>query len=225
VSKGLLFSILNKVFSLANRVNLTNLISQAWALPHVHMSLLLIPQHSGAFFFYHVTMLSLNLFAQKAKSYRRLSTSTEGEGDTCISPGVSAQKEEHDADEDLLLAKRLRRPWHWSCMHICGYLFVALLSFLVGLGLSQLFTLEKEVDGFIGMFAPYRLLCTSRLSLRVAFFAILTRHQHDGAVRTVILTTCGGRPTPASRRSLAWRHKRLGKASCRKVEASSNTPS
>ncbi|OAG25532.1 hypothetical protein CC77DRAFT_1005130 [Alternaria alternata] len=94
-------------------------------------------------------MLSLNLFAQKAKSYRRLSTSTEGEGDTCISPGVSAPKEEHDADEDLLLAKRLRRPWHWSCMHMCGYLFVALLSFLIGLGLSQLFTLEKEVDGFI----------------------------------------------------------------------------
>lgn len=81
-------------------------------------------------------MLSLNLFVQKAKSYRRLSISTEEEDDTCISPGVSAPREEHDAHEDLLLAKRLRRPWHWSCMHVCGYLFVALLSFLIGLGLS-----------------------------------------------------------------------------------------
>ncbi|KAG9185804.1 hypothetical protein G6011_07135 [Alternaria panax] len=94
-------------------------------------------------------MPSLNPFAQKSTSYRRLSTSTEEEVDACISPSSSAQKEEHNADEDLVLAKRVRRPWRWSCMHVCGYFFVALLSLSIGLGLSQLLNVEYEVDGFI----------------------------------------------------------------------------
>ena len=37
----------------------------------------------------------------------------------------------------------------------CGYFFVALISLLVGLTLSQFIRLEHEINDIIGMLPPY----------------------------------------------------------------------
>jgi hypothetical protein len=96
-------------------------------------------------------MQSLNPFTRKTISYHRVykdSSDNSGDRSSDFVASPSAQKEVDD-DDVYLLAEPRRRS---RLRHFCSYFFVALISLSIGLTLSQIFRVEYEVDGFIGMF-------------------------------------------------------------------------
>ncbi|KAF1941075.1 hypothetical protein EJ02DRAFT_378558 [Clathrospora elynae] len=102
-------------------------------------------------------MQNLNPFSRKTIPYDRISKEfSENDGgsggQSSSSDPFLAQKEKHEDEDDFLRFKHLLRLRSLRLRHACSYLFVALLSLLVGLILGQFFGLENDIDGYL---TPY----------------------------------------------------------------------
>ena len=95
-------------------------------------------------------MPNLNPFTHKTVSYHRLSKeSTEQESDPAGS-NVSAVTRDSEDENAYMLAKHLHRPRRSCFKSTCSYILTSLVSLIIGLVFSQLFTLEYSLDGYLG---------------------------------------------------------------------------
>jgi hypothetical protein len=98
-----------------------------------------------------VNMQRLNPFTRKTIPYHRVSKESSENDNNDPGSSTTIQKEGHNEEEDYLLAQHLHRSRRSRWGHFCGYFFVALISLLAGLTVSQFFKLEHEIDDFIAM--------------------------------------------------------------------------
>ena len=102
-----------------------------------------------------------NPFNRTTISYHRMSKD-ESEDDSAESS--TAHKEE----EDPFLEQQHFRPRRSRFRHTCGYLFVAILSLVLGLISGQFMRVEYEVDGYMGTYFPPLPISISLLSKSTA---------------------------------------------------------
>jgi hypothetical protein len=102
-----------------------------------------------------VNMQRLNPFTRKTIPYHRVSKESSENDNNDSDSSTTIQKGGHNEEEDYLLTHHLHRTRRSRWGYFCGYFFVALISLLVGLILSQFIRLEHEIDDFIGMLPPY----------------------------------------------------------------------
>jgi hypothetical protein len=105
-------------------------------------------------------MQNLDPFTRKTIQYHRAyKDSTDNGGGRSSDSVASPSPKEVDEEDVYLLAQPRHRP---RLRHLCGYFFVALISLVLGLTLSQVFRVEYEVDGYTGTFLLLQPLVTNQ---------------------------------------------------------------